>query len=62
MSIKLDMSKAYDRIEWKFLEKMMAAIGFAEEWIKRIMLWVSTVSYRVKINDDISELSNRREA
>ncbi|CAM8963080.1 unnamed protein product [Rhodiola kirilowii] len=56
MSIKLDMSKAYDRIEWRFLEKMMAAMGFAEVWIKRIMLCVSTVSYKVKINDDISEI------
>ncbi|CAM8915205.1 unnamed protein product [Rhodiola kirilowii] len=56
MSIKLDMSKAYDRIEWKFLEKMLAVMGFAEEWIKKIMLCVSTVSYRVKINDDISDI------
>ncbi|CAM8960074.1 unnamed protein product [Rhodiola kirilowii] len=56
MSIKLDMSKAYGRIEWRFLEKMMAAMGFAEVWIKRIMLCVSTVSYKVKINDDISEI------
>ncbi|CAM8965610.1 unnamed protein product [Rhodiola kirilowii] len=56
MSMKLDMSKAYDRIEWHFLERMMAAMGFAEEWIKRIMLCVSTVSYRVKINDNISDI------
>ncbi|KAL9675546.1 hypothetical protein QQ045_003748 [Rhodiola kirilowii] len=44
MSMKLDMSKDYDRIEWHFLEKMLASMGFAEEWIKRIMLCVITVS------------------
>ncbi|CAM8999722.1 unnamed protein product [Rhodiola kirilowii] len=56
MSIKLDMSKAYDRIEWHFLEKMMASMGFAEKWINKIMLCIRTISYRVRINDNISEV------
>ncbi|CAM8968303.1 unnamed protein product [Rhodiola kirilowii] len=55
MSMKLDMSKAYDRIEWKFLEKIMLAMGFATDWVKRIMRCVSSVEYRVKINDRVSE-------
>ncbi|KAL9669875.1 hypothetical protein QQ045_007425 [Rhodiola kirilowii] len=56
MSMKLDMSKAYDRIMWHFLERMMAAImGFSIDWIRRVMLCVKTVSYRVKINHNISE-------
>lgn len=28
MTIKLDMSKAYDRIEWRFLKEAMLKIGF----------------------------------
>ncbi|CAM8958980.1 unnamed protein product [Rhodiola kirilowii] len=56
MSLKLDMSKAYDRIEWKFLEKMMLQLGFAECWVKKIMLCVESVSYKVKINDHISNI------
>ncbi|KAL9667532.1 hypothetical protein QQ045_001893 [Rhodiola kirilowii] len=56
MSLKLDMSKAYDRIEWGFLEKMMLSLGFAREWVKKVMLCVVTVSYRVKINDHIIEI------
>ncbi|KAL9666801.1 hypothetical protein QQ045_001143 [Rhodiola kirilowii] len=32
MSSKLDMSKAYDRIEWRFLEKMMLSMGFSDCW------------------------------
>lgn len=36
-SIKLDMSKAYDRIEWSYLEAILRAIGFPERWISLIM-------------------------
>lgn len=50
MAVKLDTSKAYNRVEWAFLEKMMRKMGFAEQWIKMIMNCVSTVSYSVLIN------------
>ncbi|CAM8896820.1 unnamed protein product [Rhodiola kirilowii] len=54
MSVKLDMSKAYDRIEWRFLEKMMLAMGFDDGWVRKVMVCVKTVTYRVKINDNFS--------
>ena len=31
-AVKLDMHKAYDRVEWCFLKRMMQRLGFAEQW------------------------------
>ena len=51
-AIKLDMSKAYDRVEWGFLEKIMRKLGFADQWVDLIMKCVTTVTYRVKVNGE----------
>jgi hypothetical protein len=54
-AVKLDMSKAYDRVEWAFLHDMMTKLGFDRRWIKLIMKCVSSVTYRIKINGVLSD-------
>lgn len=40
--LKLDIAKAYDRMEWPFLRKMLVAMGFADGWVYLIMIDVTT--------------------
>lgn len=44
------MNKAYDRIEWNFLEEVIRRMGFADRWISLIMTCVRTVTYFLRIN------------
>uniref|UniRef100_A0A803QRE0 Reverse transcriptase domain-containing protein n=1 Tax=Cannabis sativa TaxID=3483 RepID=A0A803QRE0_CANSA len=50
MAIKLDMLKAYDRIEWNFLHEVLKGKGFDTRVCALIMECVRTVSYSVPIN------------
>ena len=52
MAIKLDMSKAYDWVEWAYLEAIMRRLGFQERWISLMMMCVNSVSYSVLVNEE----------
>lgn len=37
MALKLDMSKAYDQIEWHFLREVMSTLEFEQRWSELVM-------------------------
>jgi hypothetical protein len=49
-AVKLDMAKAYDRVEWQYLSRIMLQLGFREEWVNLIMKCVESVSLSVRVN------------
>lgn len=50
MSLKLDMSKAYDWVEWNFLECILRKFGFPTCIINLTMQCIKMTSFSVLIN------------
>lgn len=53
---KLDRHKAYDRVEWCFLEQMMLKMRFDQRWVQVIMGCVTSVRYNVRFNSMETEV------
>lgn len=48
--VKMDMMKAYDKLNWFFLFKVFCKFGFAEKWCKWIRVCISEAHFSVLIN------------
>lgn len=53
-TLKLDMSKAYDQVEWGFLKCMILHMSFSNTWVDFIVNCISTITYSVVLNDDVN--------
>ena len=50
VGIKIDMNKAYDRIEWSFVLEILKCCGFGESFVKLIEVCLSTSEYEILLN------------
>jgi len=50
--VKVDFEKAYNSVEWIFLEYMMNRLGFNSRWIKWINTCLKSTTVSVLVNDN----------
>lgn len=50
VALKLDISKAYERVEWQFLKQTMAKLGFSDKWVSLRMNCITMATFSVIIN------------
>ena len=50
VGVKLDLNKAYDRVNWQFLHNIILAMGFPARWCHLIMQCVTSVSFSICLN------------
>jgi hypothetical protein len=50
MAVKIDMEKAFDRMEWSFLFSILSKLGFSPIWINWIRICITSPSFSILIN------------
>jgi hypothetical protein len=56
--LKIDLAKAFDRLEWTFISDALHRIGFNDKFINLIHTCISTSSLAVLVNDEPSNYFN----
>jgi hypothetical protein len=54
LALRLDMSKAYDRVEWDFVEAMLIKLGFHRIFID-LLKCVRLIKYNIKVNNEFTK-------
>lgn len=58
MAIKVDLAKAYDKLEWSFIHKVLQAFHFPQNLIKVIMNYITSMSISILLNGSAMEPFN----
>ena len=56
MLIKLDIAKAYDKLSWEYLEKMLQAFRFCQDWVDWVMGLVSSPFFSILLNGSLTRI------
>jgi hypothetical protein len=58
--LKLDFEKAYDKVNWGFLQQTLRMKGFLEKWCHWINQFVTKSSVAIKVNEEIGRYFQTR--
>ncbi|XP_059629642.1 uncharacterized protein LOC132272526 [Cornus florida] len=50
VALKIDLKKAYDSVDWGFLQKVLLSFGFSEKWISWVMECTSIANFSILCN------------
>ena len=50
MAVKVDISTAYDQVEWQFLQGVILKLGFRNSWVEMVMSCVESITFSFIIN------------
>ncbi|CAM8978088.1 unnamed protein product [Rhodiola kirilowii] len=53
--LKLDISKAYDLVDWNFPKHILELFGFPNSFVKLIMACISITKFSVLLNSELEE-------
>ena len=53
-AMKIDISKAFDSVQWSFLINTLKALGLPEKFIHWISLCITTASFSVQVNGELT--------
>ncbi|XP_062093379.1 uncharacterized protein LOC133799371 [Humulus lupulus] len=52
-TIKIDISKAYDTVDWNFIEDLLNALNFPSRFVQLVMICIKSTSYSLLMNGRI---------
>ena len=58
MIIQLDLEKAYDKLSWAYIRKVLIAYGFDHNWVRWVMALVTTSIFSILLNGSPSKPFN----
>jgi len=56
MIMQLDIAKAYDKVNWTNIKKVLSAFGFDHNWIRWVMTLVTSASFSILVNGSPSDI------
>lgn len=56
MIMQLDIAKAYDKVNWTYMKRVLSAFGFDHNWVRWVMALVTSSSFSILVNGSPSEV------
>eukprot|EP00253_Pinus_taeda_P002756 PITA_02756 len=56
MILQLDIAKAYDKLNWTYIRRVLIAFGFDHNWVRWVMALITSSSFSILVNGSSPEI------